>query len=240
MNAAVYWSLYDALSPMGQCFLELMYLTRQRPTEIRLLRESQIPRAYPLSADKGRGVQRRGDRRSNHAGDSSRDRTGSLFEAEAQDRGPGEASGSVHHPGTRRRQVHQERALRGLAGRVRRCECKGRHDAARSPVCSLRDGTPRVRRAGDSEGCRTRLDHHDRGLSRPAPRPLERCPATPSTAKNLEDLLSSRPALSAKSLIYGRGGEIRTRDHLHPMRAWFRPKTIACPFSSKRSALEHP
>ncbi|HXC41743.1 MAG TPA: tyrosine-type recombinase/integrase, partial [Burkholderiales bacterium] len=42
MNAAVYWALYDALSPMGQCFLELMYLTRQRPTEIRLLRESHI------------------------------------------------------------------------------------------------------------------------------------------------------------------------------------------------------
>ena len=42
MNAAVYWRIYDALSPMGQCFIELMYLTRQRPTEIRLLRESQI------------------------------------------------------------------------------------------------------------------------------------------------------------------------------------------------------
>jgi integrase len=42
MTAAVYWRIYDALSPMGQCFLELMYLTRQRPTEIRLLRESQI------------------------------------------------------------------------------------------------------------------------------------------------------------------------------------------------------
>jgi integrase len=42
MNAVVYWRIYDALSPMGQCFLELMYLTRQRPTEIRLLRESQI------------------------------------------------------------------------------------------------------------------------------------------------------------------------------------------------------
>lgn len=42
LNAEIYWKLYDALTPMGQCFLELMYLTRQRPTEIRLLRESQI------------------------------------------------------------------------------------------------------------------------------------------------------------------------------------------------------
>lgn len=42
MNAEIYWKLFDALSPMGKCFLELMYLTRQRPTEIRLLRESQI------------------------------------------------------------------------------------------------------------------------------------------------------------------------------------------------------
>lgn len=42
MNAAVYWALHDNLTPMGRCFLELTYLTRQRPTEIRLLRESQI------------------------------------------------------------------------------------------------------------------------------------------------------------------------------------------------------
>jgi integrase len=42
MTADVYWKLHDALSPIGQCFLELLYLTRQRPTEIRLLRESQV------------------------------------------------------------------------------------------------------------------------------------------------------------------------------------------------------
>lgn len=42
LNVELYWKIYDALTPMGQCFLELMYLTRQRPTEIRLLRESQI------------------------------------------------------------------------------------------------------------------------------------------------------------------------------------------------------
>lgn len=42
LNAVRYWAIHDKLSPMGQCFLELMYLTRQRPTEIRLLRESQI------------------------------------------------------------------------------------------------------------------------------------------------------------------------------------------------------
>lgn len=42
LNAERYWKLFDALTPMGQCFLELMYLTQQRPTEIRLLRESQI------------------------------------------------------------------------------------------------------------------------------------------------------------------------------------------------------
>ena len=42
MNDALYWAIYDALSPMGRCFLELAYFTRQRPTEIRLLRESAI------------------------------------------------------------------------------------------------------------------------------------------------------------------------------------------------------
>jgi integrase len=42
MSPGIYWAIYDALTPMGQCFLELMFLTRQRPTEIRLLRESQI------------------------------------------------------------------------------------------------------------------------------------------------------------------------------------------------------
>lgn len=42
MNAAVYWQLHGALPPMGRCFLELAFLTLQRPTEIRLLRESQI------------------------------------------------------------------------------------------------------------------------------------------------------------------------------------------------------
>lgn len=42
MNAELYWRIFGALTPMGQCFLELMYLTQQRPTEIRLLRESHI------------------------------------------------------------------------------------------------------------------------------------------------------------------------------------------------------
>ncbi len=42
LNAGIYWQIYAELTPMGQCFLELMYLTQQRPTEIRLLRESQI------------------------------------------------------------------------------------------------------------------------------------------------------------------------------------------------------
>lgn len=42
MNAGNYWKMFDALPAMGQCFLELTYLTRQRPTEIRLLRESAI------------------------------------------------------------------------------------------------------------------------------------------------------------------------------------------------------
>lgn len=42
MSAEVYWKLHDALPPMGQCFLDLLYFSKQRPTEIRLLRESQI------------------------------------------------------------------------------------------------------------------------------------------------------------------------------------------------------
>lgn len=42
MNPAVYWKMKDALPEIGQLFLELTYLTRQRPTEIRLLRESHV------------------------------------------------------------------------------------------------------------------------------------------------------------------------------------------------------
>jgi len=42
MNAAAYWKMHAALEPAGRAFLELAFYTRQRPTEIRLLRESQI------------------------------------------------------------------------------------------------------------------------------------------------------------------------------------------------------
>lgn len=42
MSAEVYWKMRGALPESGQLFLELTYLTRQRPTEIRLLRESAI------------------------------------------------------------------------------------------------------------------------------------------------------------------------------------------------------
>lgn len=42
MNAAAWWKMHAALEPAGRAFLELTYYTRQRPTEIRLLRESQI------------------------------------------------------------------------------------------------------------------------------------------------------------------------------------------------------
>ena len=42
MTDTLFWAIHDALPPMGRCFLELVYLTRQRPTEIRLLRESKI------------------------------------------------------------------------------------------------------------------------------------------------------------------------------------------------------
>lgn len=38
----IYWKIHDNLSDVGQCFMDLMYLTRQRPTEIRLLKESAI------------------------------------------------------------------------------------------------------------------------------------------------------------------------------------------------------
>lgn len=37
-----FWKLHAALSPIGQAFLELCFLTRQRSTEIRLLQESSI------------------------------------------------------------------------------------------------------------------------------------------------------------------------------------------------------
>ena len=42
LDAGKFWAIYDALPPIGQCFLMLLFLTRQRPTEIRLLRENQI------------------------------------------------------------------------------------------------------------------------------------------------------------------------------------------------------
>ena len=42
MNAAVYWKMHAALPEIGQLFLDLTYLTRQRPTETRLLRESAV------------------------------------------------------------------------------------------------------------------------------------------------------------------------------------------------------
>jgi integrase len=42
MNAERFWKIWDALTPMGRCFLELMYFSLQRPTEIRLLRDSHI------------------------------------------------------------------------------------------------------------------------------------------------------------------------------------------------------
>lgn len=42
MNDAVYWAMMDALPEIGKLFLELTYVTRQRPTEIRLFRESWI------------------------------------------------------------------------------------------------------------------------------------------------------------------------------------------------------
>jgi hypothetical protein len=59
LNVELYWKIYDALTPLGQCFPELMYLTRQRPTEIRLLRESQIgperiPSSFRLGISRGK------------------------------------------------------------------------------------------------------------------------------------------------------------------------------------------
>lgn len=48
MNDERFWKIWDELTPMGRCFLELAYLTRQRATEIRLLRDSHIgPEAFP-------------------------------------------------------------------------------------------------------------------------------------------------------------------------------------------------
>jgi integrase len=42
----IFWKMHDALTGVGQCFMLLEYLTLQRPTEIRLLRESQIGAEY--------------------------------------------------------------------------------------------------------------------------------------------------------------------------------------------------
>lgn len=42
LNAGAFWQIHDRLPEKWQCFMALMYLTRQRSTEIRLLRESAI------------------------------------------------------------------------------------------------------------------------------------------------------------------------------------------------------
>jgi hypothetical protein len=42
MSGALYWAMHEALPEIGRLFLELCYATRQRPTEIRLLRDSSI------------------------------------------------------------------------------------------------------------------------------------------------------------------------------------------------------
>lgn len=48
MNDGIYWKMHDALTPMGRCFLELCFYSIQRPTEIRLLRDSHIgPPDFP-------------------------------------------------------------------------------------------------------------------------------------------------------------------------------------------------
>lgn len=41
-TAAVWFEIYDELTPILQCFADLCFLTTARPTEIRLLRESQV------------------------------------------------------------------------------------------------------------------------------------------------------------------------------------------------------
>lgn len=41
-SPAKFWAIHDALPPIGQCFMMLTFLTRQRPTEIRLLRELSV------------------------------------------------------------------------------------------------------------------------------------------------------------------------------------------------------
>lgn len=40
----IWWAIHEGLPPAGQCFMDLAFLTWQRPTEIRLLKESAI---YP-------------------------------------------------------------------------------------------------------------------------------------------------------------------------------------------------
>jgi integrase len=42
MNAERFWRMRDALPDVGRCFLDLIFLCRQRPTEIRRLKESAI------------------------------------------------------------------------------------------------------------------------------------------------------------------------------------------------------
>lgn len=46
MTAAIFWAYHDALTELGKCVLTLCYLTRQRPKDIRLLRESNIGPEY--------------------------------------------------------------------------------------------------------------------------------------------------------------------------------------------------
>lgn len=61
LNGLKFWAIYDALPPIGQCFMMLTFLTRQRPTEIRLLQEKHIGPTYitfkPTKTERSSGEQ---------------------------------------------------------------------------------------------------------------------------------------------------------------------------------------
>lgn len=56
LDVGAFWKIHDALPAKWQCFLALMYLTGQRSTEVRLLRESAIgPERIRFEPTKTRG-----------------------------------------------------------------------------------------------------------------------------------------------------------------------------------------
>jgi hypothetical protein len=201
LNAERFWKIHDALTPMGQCFLELTYLTRQRPTEIRLLRDSHIggradyihfvptkteDSRRPLEVDvlitpeiRAAIERARALRPQRKVVDLERRRDPFIIQTRT---GDGYSKNGLY-------EVWRDRHRRGSA-----TPAANSHHAPHPAVRGRQDGEARLLERGHPAQLRARLDYHHRGLPRAAPRSAER-------AKEIEalwrDLLKAAEALNA-------------------------------------------